>query len=130
MEAGQWPGIAIINGITAPGCLIASDYTANRIRNLEVLVAKGNALWHHWTWDGRPGDQWPGGQAATPVLGGGCFLQSDFEGGPHANYELTVPARIQDPGMAAINEAVHYFRVPDVGGGPWQRGQKRKLSRP
>jgi hypothetical protein len=123
MPAGPWPGKAIISGVSAPGCLIASDFTANNIRNFEVLVQKGSALWHHWRWDGMADGPWPGGMATAPVTGAGCFLQGDFRSGAHANFELIVPAQTQDPGSAPINEIVHYFRLQEPAGQPWQRGQ-------
>jgi hypothetical protein len=123
MAAGPWPGKAIISGVSAPGCLVTSDYTTSNIRNFEVLVQKGNALWHHWRWEGMTEDRWPGGVVASPVTGAGCFLQSDFRSGQHANFELVVPAQVQEPGAAAINEIVHYFRVQEPAGRPWQRGQ-------
>jgi hypothetical protein len=120
---GPWPGKPVVSGVSAPGCLMTSDYTSNGIRNFEVLVRKGSELWHHWSFDGMTDARWPGGRVANPVTGVGCFLQGDFGSGTHANFELVVPARIQEPGSAAINEVVHYFKVQEPAGQPWVRAQ-------
>src|SRR5262249_8524886 len=110
-------------GISAPGCLMASDYTANNIRNFEVLVRQGNTLWHHWRWDGMTASYWPGGPVTNPVTGTGCFLQSDFTSGAHANFELIASAVVQEPDSPSLNEVVHYFRVQDPVDQPWRRAQ-------
>lgn len=123
MAAGPWPGKPIVNGVNAPGCLMASDFSVGDIRNFEVLVRKGSQLWHYWRWDGMPGDSWPGAAVANPVTGAGCFLQGDFRSGGHANFELVVPAQVEEQGSAPINELVHYFRVQEPPGRPWERGQ-------
>lgn len=123
MAAGQWPGQAIISGVTAPGCLMASDYSANNIRNFEVLVQKGQALWHHWRWDGMAAGLWPGASIVNPVTGAGCLLQGDFRTAAHANFEVVAPAPVAQPGSIPINEVVHYFQVQQPEASPWQRGQ-------
>lgn len=123
MAAGPWPGKAILSGVSAPGCLMASDYMANGVRNFEVLVARGETLWHHWRWDGMADGPWPGGAVTSPVKGAGCFLQGDFRRGAHANFELVVPTTVQEPGAAPIVELVHHFRVQEPAGQPWTRGQ-------
>jgi Domain of unknown function (DUF4185) len=124
MAAGPWPGNMIASGITAPGCLFASDYTANNIRNFEVLVQKGDSLWHIWRWDGMTDPEWPGAAVITPVSGAGCLLQGDFSAGSHANFEVVVPAPVFPPGSAQpVNEVVHYFQVQQTTPSPWQRGQ-------
>lgn len=122
MPGGPWPGKPIVDGVKAPGCLFASDFKAGAIRNFEVVVRKGDDLWHHWRWDGMTGERWPGANIVSGVAGGACFLQSDFTNGVHANFELVVPALVQPPGTAAITEVVHHFRVQD----PvrvWERAQ-------
>ena len=124
MAAGPWPGNSIANGIAAPGCLFPSDYTANNIRNFEVLVQKGATLWHLWHWDGMADPVWPGAPVVSPVSGAGCFLQSDFSAGTHANFEVVVPAPVLSQGSAqSVNEIVHYFQVQQTTPSPWQRAQ-------
>ncbi len=122
MAAGLWPGEAIVSGVTLPGCLMASDYSANNIRNFEVLVQKGDTLWHHWRWDGMRGP-WPGAAVVHPVSGGGCLLQGDFGTGAHRNFEVVVPAPVTGLRSFPVNEVVHYFQVQAAGPSPWQRGQ-------
>jgi hypothetical protein len=68
-------------------------------------------------------ERWPGGLVTSPVTGAGCFLQGDFRSDAHANFELVTPAQIQEPGSAPINEVVHYFRIQEPAGRPWQCGQ-------
>jgi len=123
MAPGPWPGKAVISGVTAPGCLITSDFKAGEIRNFEILVQKGNQLWHHWRWDGIPGDRWPGALAVNGVTGAGCILQSDFRSANHGNFELVVPAPAQGGDSGPTSELVHFFKVNEPDGQPWQRAQ-------
>ena len=41
-------------GVTGGACLITSDYTTDGHRNFEVMVQKGDQLWHHWHTAGAP----------------------------------------------------------------------------
>ena len=123
MAAGPWPGKPVVSGVTAPGCLVASDFAAGGIHNFEVLVQKGSRLWHHWRWDGMSGDAWPGAPAVNDVTGAGCFLQGDFRSDNHGNFELVVPASVPGEASAPIVELVHYFKVNEPQGQPWQRAQ-------
>ncbi|HEX6738070.1 MAG TPA: DUF4185 domain-containing protein, partial [Vicinamibacteria bacterium] len=122
MAPGAWPGKAVVSGITAPGCLIASDFAAGNIHNFEVLVQKGGQLWHHWRWDGMTGDAWPGAPAVNDVAGAGCFLQGDFRTAEHANFELVVPATVAGE-AGPIKELVHHFKINQGEAQPWQRAQ-------
>ena len=122
--AGPWPGNPIATGVTAPGCLLASDYTANNIHNFEVLVQKGAALWHHWRWDGMTSALWPGAPIINPVSGAGCLLQGEFSAGAHANFEVVVPTTVLPSGsVTPVSEVVHYFQVQQSTPSPWQRAQ-------
>jgi hypothetical protein len=123
MAAGLWPGKAIVSGVSAPGCLLTSDFTVGEIRNFEVLVQRAGQLWHHWRWDGMTADPWPGGLVTNGVTGAGCFLQGDFRSTEHANFELIVPMPVPGETSPSINEVVHYFRVQEPSGRPWERAQ-------
>ena len=59
--ASAWNRTGVVTtGVTGGACFITSDYTTNGHRNFEVMVQKGNQLWHHWHLAGAPFDNWPG----------------------------------------------------------------------
>jgi hypothetical protein len=102
----------VTTGATGPACFITSDYTTSGHRNFEVMVQKGDQLWHHWHVAGAPFDNWPGELVTSGVttLGAGCFIQSDYKAGGHGNFEVVVQQG---------NELWHHWRWNGMAAGPW-----------
>src|SRR5262249_31533924 len=108
----NWPGELVTTGVTrvGPGCLIQSDYKANGHRNFELIMQKGNELWHHWRWDGMAPGPWPGKAVISGVTGPGCLITSDFKAGEIRNFEVLAQKGSQ---------LWHHWRWDGMPDGPW-----------
>jgi hypothetical protein len=82
----------VTTGVSGGACFITSDYKTGDHRNFEVMVQKGDQLWHHWHTAGATFDNWPGELVTTGVtaVGPGCLIQSDYQAGGHGNFEVVV----------------------------------------
>lgn len=102
----------VTTGVTGAACLITSDYTTNGHRNFEVLVQKGNQLWHHWHAAGWGPDNWPGALATSGVtaISPSCLIQSDYKANAHRNFEVVVQKG---------KELWHHWRWDGMPRAPW-----------
>ncbi|MDQ3905352.1 MAG: DUF4185 domain-containing protein [Actinomycetota bacterium] len=113
--------------VTAPGCLIQSDYRAGIHGNFEVIVPLGlgngtSELRHFYRDNNDPHLPWFRGTRVTGdhdnVAGAACLIQSDYRTGSHGNFEVVVPLR-QSTGTT---ELWHFYRDNNDPRQPWIRG--------
>jgi hypothetical protein len=111
-KAGQ----LITTGATGPGCIIESSFgKGSRPGNFEVVVLKGNELWHYWHDNSDVSKPWAQGQRITDrATGPGWIIQSDIRNGWNGNFEVVVPEG---------NQLVHYWHDNADVNSPWVPGR-------
>jgi hypothetical protein len=117
------------DAVTAPGCLIQSDYRTGLHGNFEVVVplqqSSGTTELRHFFRDNNdPHLPWIRGARITGehdnVAGAACLIQSDYRTGLHGNFEVVVPLRL-DNGTVELR---HFWRDNNNPRQPWIRGTR------
>ena len=101
---------AISNGVTAPGCLIESDFLSAFQRSLEVIVLQTEGLVHYHK-NNQTGQWLKQRTISEKATGAGCIIQSTFQSDNHGNFEVVV---------LEGNQLVHYWK--DHTKNEWDRG--------
>ena len=110
-------GQRIADGVTGPASIIQSSFGADaHPGNFEVVVLKGNELWHYWHDNSDVNLPWgPGQRISDRATGPGSIIQSDFGGGTNKNFEVVVPE---------ADGLWHYFHDNSDVNLPWTRAQR------
>ena len=101
---------AISNGVTAPGCLIESDFLSAFQRSLEVIVLQTEGLVHYHK-NNQTGEWLKQRTISKKATGAGCIIQSTFQSDNHGNFEVVV---------LEGKQLVHYWK--DHTKNEWDRG--------
>jgi hypothetical protein len=109
-------GQLITTGATGPGCIIESSFgKGTRPGNFEVVVLKGNELWHYWHDNSDVTKPWAQGQRITDhATGPGWIVQDDIRDGWNGNFEVVVPEG---------HQLVHYWHDNSDVNAPWMQGR-------
>jgi hypothetical protein len=102
--------------------LIQSDFGRSQHGNFEAVIVQGTQLWR-WFRDNSRNDfgPWARGSRITgdhdTVAGANCLIQSDYRTGPHGNFEVVVPLRLNNGAI----ELRHFYRDNNNDRLPWIR---------
>jgi hypothetical protein len=141
-DFGPWARGSRITGdqdtVAGPGCLIQSDYRTGPHGNFEVVVPLRQTndtdksdtgeidtveLWHFYRNNSDPRQPWIRGTRVTAdhdnVAGPACLIQSGFGTGPHRNFEVVVPLRLNNDAV----ELRHFYRDNSNVRLPWKKAQ-------